>query len=130
MIVGIGIDMVEISRIRELIDRHAGRARNRLFTPAELDYCNSARDAMESLAVRFAAKEALFKALGTGWAGGVRWHDVEVLPDGEGAPRMMLAGPTAAIARDRGVRAVHVSLSHTRELAAAYVVLEDGGTPG
>lgn len=124
MIIGIGIDLVEVQRVDRLLRRHPRRARERLFTRGEVDHCTDARLPAESYAARFAAKEALFKALGTGWAGGAAWHEVEVLADAAGAPWLRLHGRTRRVADERGVRQMHVSLTHTRELAGAYVVLE------
>lgn len=124
MIIGIGIDLVEVERVDRLLRRHPRRARERLFTAREIEHCSRSRNAAESYAARFAAKEALFKALGTGWTGGAAWREVEVLPDAVGAPRLRLLGETDRLAGARGVRRTHVSLTHTRDLAGAYVVLE------
>jgi holo-[acyl-carrier protein] synthase len=124
MIIGIGMDLVEVQRVDRLLRRHPARARDRLFTAAEVAHCGGARSPAESFAARFAAKEALFKALGTGWSGGASWREAEVVTDPEGAPRLRMHGRTRRLAEDRGVVHVHVSLTHTRELAGAYVVLE------
>lgn len=124
MILGIGVDMVAIERIGALLERHGGRALERLFTPGEAGYCRGRAQAAASFAARFAAKEAFFKALGTGWAEGVAWRDVEVIAAGSGAPSLRLSGAAAERARALGVRRHHLSLTHTAELAAAYVVLE------
>lgn len=124
MIIGIGIDLVEVERVDRLLLRHPRRARERLFTANEVDYCRGSRHPGESFAARFAAKEALFKALGTGWTGGAAWRDVEIVSNAAGAPRLRLHGGTSRIADARGVRRVHVALTHTRDLAGAYVVLE------
>lgn len=109
-----------------MLERRPERARARLFTPAEARHCGASRDPAESYAARFAAKEALFKALGTGWAGGAAWTDVEVVADVRGAPRLLLHGETARVAERRGLRRAHVTLTHTEGVAAAFVVLEGG----
>jgi holo-[acyl-carrier protein] synthase len=124
MIIGIGMDLIEVTRIARLIERHPKRATERLFTPDECAYCSGSRTPEESYAARFAAKEALLKALGTGWSGGVAWHDVEVVARPSGAPSIRLTGVAQATAARLGVETIHVSLTHTRDLAAAYVVLE------
>jgi holo-[acyl-carrier protein] synthase len=128
MIIGIGIDLVEVGRMEALIGRHPERALGRLFTPAEAAYCRGSRRPAESFAARFAAKEAVFKALGTGWGGGAAWQEIEVSKGSAGPPRLELRGRTAEIARERGVTRTHLSLTHTDHIAAAYVVLE-GGDP-
>lgn len=133
MIIGVGMDLVEVERVRSLLARHAGRAARRLFTDMEVEYCRRSRNDAESYAARFAAKEAVFKALGTGWGGGTAWRDVEVVVDSAGAPRLRLHGTTLRLARERGVQNAHVTLTHTRDLAGAYVILEgvrDYGGPG
>src|SRR5262249_59762878 len=100
------------------------RARARLFSPRELELAGDGAGAIESLAARFAAKEAAMKALGTGWSAGVGFRDVEVGRDGAGAPTLALAGAAAERARALGVARCHVSLTHTKGLAQAIVVLE------
>jgi holo-[acyl-carrier protein] synthase len=130
MIIGIGMDLVEVARVGKLLDRHPGRATGRLFTDREIRHCASARAPVESFAARFAAKEALFKALGTGWASGAAWREVEVLPDAAGAPRLELHGVTGELAERRGVVRTHVTLTHTGSMAAAFVVLEGAVTSG
>jgi holo-[acyl-carrier protein] synthase len=125
MILGIGIDLVDVERIRRLLgEEHAEAARARLFTPAELELAGHGAAAVESLAARFAAKEAAMKALGTGWSGGVGFRDVEVGRDASGAPTLALTGAAGERARALGVARCHVSLTHTKELAQAIVVLE------
>ncbi len=129
MIVGVGMDLVQVRRVHELLERKGGRALARLFTAAETARCRGGRSPRESFAARFAAKEAFFKALGTGWGRGGAWTEVEVVSAPSGAPSIRLHGAAAALARAAGVARVHLSLTHTDELAAAYVVLE-GGPPG
>jgi holo-[acyl-carrier protein] synthase len=124
MIVGVGMDLVQVRRVDALLERKGERALARLFTAAEAARCRGGRSPRESFAARFAAKEAFFKALGTGWGRGGAWTEVEVVSAPSGAPTIRLHGAAAAAARAAGVARVHVSLTHTDELAAAYVVLE------
>jgi len=124
MIIGIGMDIVEVARVGDLLKRHPERGLQRLFTEAEVAYCLGSSKPEQSFAARFAAKEAVFKALGTGWSGGVCWNEVEVVPDAAGSPRIRLHGSTRELADSRGVQRTHVSLSHIVNLATAYVVLE------
>jgi holo-[acyl-carrier protein] synthase len=124
VIIGIGIDIVEIERLRATLERQKDRFLRRVFTSAEQEYCSRHRDPVPHYAVRFAAKEALFKALGTGWAKGVSWLDVEVLRKGEGAPTMTLGGVAAEVGKELGAQTIHISLSHSEQNAAAVVILE------
>lgn len=124
MIVGVGVDMVEVARLEAALGAWGARLERRLFTPAEVTYCRAQRRAGPAFAARFAAKEALAKALGTGLAHGVRWVDVEVRRDGQGRPVLALAGAARAEAEGRGVRAAHLSLAHDGGYAIAVVVLE------
>lgn len=127
MIIGIGIDLVEVERVKQLLSRHPKRGLERLFTEREIGYCTGSRDSTESLAARFAAKEALFKALGTGLADGCSWRDVEVVVAPTGAPSIRLEGVTGQLATKLGVSRVHLSLTHSGGFAGAYVVLEGEG---
>ncbi len=124
MIVGIGIDIVEIKRLKDTLERQKERFLRRVFTAAEQEYSNAHRDPVPHYAVRFAAKEALFKAIGTGWAKGVSWLDVEVTRSKEGPPKLTLSGEARKIADMMAVQSVHVSLSHSVENAVAVVILE------
>jgi len=128
MIVGIGVDVVHIPRIRGAIERWQERFLGRVFTPDELAYARRRRDPAEHLAARFAAKEATLKALGTGLAMGARWREVEVRRARGEPPRMALSGRTAALGAARGVRVLHVSLTHDGDYAVAQVLAE--GEPG
>jgi holo-[acyl-carrier protein] synthase len=121
MILGIGVDLAEIGRIRAAVEnpRTGERFRARVFTPAEIAYCARRRSGHESFAARFAAKEAVMKALGHA----VGWREIEVVR-GTGAPAIRLHGRAAASAAQLGIRRIHLSLSHTAELAIAYVVAE------
>lgn len=124
MIVGIGVDLVVIPRFGELMERRGEAALARFFTPGEVERCRASKSATESFAGRFAAKEAFFKALGTGWGLGGRWTEVEVVSAPSGAPGLRLTGRAAEAAAERGVTAIHLSLTHTDDTAAAFVVLE------
>jgi holo-[acyl-carrier protein] synthase len=124
MIIGTGVDLVEIPRIRKITERLTDRFILRVFTPLEQQYCRAYRDPAPHFAVRFAAKEALFKALGTGWAKGVTWQDVEVLREGQDAPTMVLHGEALRLSEAKEAKKVHLSLSHTDSLAIATVILE------
>lgn len=124
MVIGTGIDVVSVARMARLRERHGGRGLTRLFTEAELGYCLELVSSDPSLAARFAAKEAFFKALGTGKTLGGLWTDVEVVRLRTGAPALRLHGRAAEHARERRLRRLHVSLSHTEDVAVAHVVLE------
>lgn len=123
-ITGIGIDVVEVERIRALLERHGERFKARTFTEAEAAYCDGCADPAMHYAARFAAKEAGAKALGTGFAQGVNWADIEVARDAAGRPALRLHGGALELAEKQGVTHCHVSLSHTKEQAVAQVVLE------
>jgi holo-[acyl-carrier protein] synthase len=131
MIIGTGVDIVEIPRFRKTMERLKDRFLLRVFTPAEQHYSNAHRDPVPHFAARFAAKEALFKALGTGWAKGVTWLDAEVLREGQDAPVMVLHGEALRLSAAKGAQAIHLSLSHTDQWAIATVILEkQGGSQG
>ncbi len=117
-----GIDLVEISRFTEFLDRHPDRARDRLFTDAELDYATGKKREMEHLAARFAAKEAVLKALGTGWTQGIAWTDVEVTRDHTGRPGIVLHNTAAQLATKQGITSWLISLTHTEHYAMASVI--------
>ena len=126
MILGSGIDLVEISRIERSVDRFGDRFLGRVYTPGEKAYCLGKRNSAESLAARFAAKEAGAKALGTGISDGVNWLEIEVVREPGGRPGLILHGRARLIADRMGVRRASLSLTHTADLAVAHVVLEDG----
>ncbi|MEW6541425.1 MAG: holo-ACP synthase [Bacillota bacterium] len=121
MILGIGVDLVSVNRIRAASERTGGRILVRLFTPAERDCCRARRTAYECYAARFAAKEAVFKALGTGFSGG-RWHDVEITNGPGGGPVAALTGGAARAAARRGITRVLLSLSHEGDQAVAFAI--------
>ncbi len=130
MIVGSGIDIVEVGRIRESVERFGQRFLNRIFTSSEQAYCLRKRRSAESFAARFAAKEAGAKALGTGISQGVNWLEIEVIREPGGRPGLLLHGRAAEIAAAMGVARLALSLTHTGDLAMASVVLEDGRSLG
>jgi len=124
MIVGTGIDIAEVPRIREVIERHGQRFLQRVFTEGEIQYCESKANRVERYAARFAAKEAGMKALGTGWNHGVRWRDLEVARQPGGRPTLWLHGKAAEFAAKLGATNIALSLTHTAEQAMAQVILE------
>jgi holo-[acyl-carrier protein] synthase len=124
MIVGTGVDLERVDRVRAAIERHGRRFLERVYTPAEIAYVQAKANCWERYAARFAAKEAAMKALGTGWDCGVRWVDVEVSNDPRGRPQLQLHGRAAEIASAMGCRAAHLSLSHSGDHAIAQVILE------
>ena len=125
MIVGTGVDLCEVARIRQAIERHGARFTGRIFTDAESRYAESKANRYERYAARFAAKEAAMKALGTGWRGGIAWRDFEVSNLRSGRPTLAFHGIAGEIAKKRGVRNVSLSLTHTADQAMALVILED-----
>ena len=124
MITGIGIDVIENSRIRESLQRFGDRFLNRIYTEAEKEYCKKCANPEIHFAARFAAKEAAFKALGTGWGGGVKWKDVEVKRLASGKPELHLYGEALAVATEMRATRFHVSLTHDHLMSCAVVILE------
>lgn len=120
--IAIGVDLVEVARVSAMLARHGDAARRRVFTPGEVAYCQPRARRDEHYAARFAAKEAVMKALGTGWARGVAFADIEVLPDEVGRPVLRLTGGARQLAHEMGISGWLVSLSHTRTHAIAAVV--------
>jgi holo-[acyl-carrier protein] synthase len=126
MIVGTGIDVVEIDRIQHAIDRFGKRFLDRVFLAAEQAYCTRKRNSAESFAARFGAKEAAAKALGTGISYGVNWLEIEVVREPSGRPALRLHGRASQIAERLGVVRSSLSLTHSAQVAMASVVFEDG----
>ena len=124
MILGLGLDIQEIARVEKALARGGAAFLKKTFTPAEARYCRRARKSAERFAARFCAKEAFFKALGTGWAQGVTWTDVEVAHRASGAPWLKLSGQAEKKARAAGVKTLWLSVSHSSGYAAATVILE------
>lgn len=125
MVIGLGTDLIEIERVRQSAERFGKRFLERVFTPDEVAYCYSKKSFAESLAARFAAKEAAAKALGTGISRGVGWKEFEVRRKPGHRPEMHLSGRAAEIAAALGVKRISLSLTHTREMSMAVVVAED-----
>jgi holo-[acyl-carrier protein] synthase len=124
MIVGTGIDITEVERIRASIERFGRRFLERVFTPDEIRYCESKANKAERYAGRFAAKEAAMKAIGTGWSRGVTWQDVEVKRSPGGRPVVAFHGKAAEFAKQLGAVQAHLSITHTERQAMAQVILE------
>lgn len=122
MIVGVGIDLVEVYRVEESIDKYKSKFLNRLFTKAEQKYCNRFSTPYEHFAARFAAKEAVSKALGIGFGEELSWLDIEIQNDAKGKPSVVLS---KKVANKFSNPKIHISLSHTKDHAIAYVVLEN-----
>jgi holo-[acyl-carrier protein] synthase len=125
MIVGTGVDLAEVPRIKASIERFGAKFINRIYTPSEIAYVERKANRFERYAARFAAKEAGMKAIGTGWKHGVRWQDFEVANLPTGKPTLRFHGVAAQIADRLKVRNVSLSLTHTSELGMAHVILED-----
>lgn len=125
MIIGTGVDISEPDRIRQAVERYGRRFLERIFTEKEIAYCERKRNKWERYAARFAAKEAAFKALGTGWRRGVRWRDVEVTNLPSGKPTLALTGQAKKFADKQGVRHIALSMTHTVQFVLAQVIFED-----
>src|SRR5258708_4486155 len=124
MILGTGVDLAEVDRIRAAITRYGLRFIERIYTPAEIDYVERKANRFERYAGRFAAKEAGMKAIGTGWKRGVRWRDFEVANLPSGRPTLQLHGEAAKFAEHLGVRNIALSITHTAAAGLAIVILE------
>ncbi|MBI5085238.1 MAG: holo-[acyl-carrier-protein] synthase [Acidobacteria bacterium] len=129
MILGTGIDLAEVPRIRAAIERYGARFIQRIYTPAEIAYVERKANKYERFAARFAAKEAGMKAIGTGWRMGVRWQDFEVTNLRSGRPTLTLHGVAKKVADYYGVTAIHLSLTHTEQYGQAFVILEGPEKP-
>ena len=123
MIYGTGIDIIEVSRIRSVMERDIG-FREKIFTPGEIAYCETKKHKYENYAARFSAKEAFLKAIGTGWRFGIRFADIDVYHDEYGKPLIKLTGKAEQLAKDERISKIHVSLSHLKEMATAIVIVE------
>ena len=124
MIAGVGCDMIEVERIERELQKEGDDFRDSIFTPGEIEYCQKKRYPAQHYAARFAAKEAVFKALSAGYSGGLTWMDVEIQNGPAGQPIVKLSGKVLETTERLGIRKVLVSLSHTRTLAIAYIILE------
>jgi holo-[acyl-carrier protein] synthase len=123
MITGVGTDIIEVERIAEKIGKEQG-FRELVFSPAEIVYCESKTNKYQHYAARFAAKEAFFKALGTGWMEGTAFNEIEITNDEKGKPLLTLNGATAATLQQKGIGSISVSLSHIKAMAIAVVIIE------
>jgi len=121
-IIAHGIDLVDRSRIEQMLDRHGSRFMDRVFTATEQAYARANRDKIEKLAGRFAAKEAILKLMGTGWRGKIAWTDIEVVNNPAGQPEITLTGEVQKVARKLGVEHISVSITHTANFAIASAV--------
>ncbi len=128
MIVGIGVDIVEVGRVRDLLARYRNRFVHRVFTEAEARYAGRSIREAERLAGRFAAKEAVLKAFGTGKTQGILWRDVETVRGPMGKPEVKLYGKASKFLETLGGNRIHVSITHDGGKAVAFVIIEDGGT--
>jgi holo-[acyl-carrier protein] synthase len=124
MISGIGIDVIEVQRIKESMERFGDRMLNRLFTKPEIEYCSARKNPALHLAGRFAAKEAAFKALGKGWGGDISWKDVEITNLPSGAPQIAFYGKALELKNSKNITGAFVSISHIEQIATAIVIVE------
>ncbi|WP_442481759.1 holo-ACP synthase [Aeoliella sp. SH292] len=123
-IIGIGTDITECLRIANMIERHGELFISRVYTDQEIAYCSTRKAATQHYAGRWAAKEAVLKALGTGWRRGISWRDVEVVSMPSGAPVISLHAGAREVAESQGIKRVHISISHARSHAIAYAIAE------
>lgn len=121
-ILGIGTDIVECPRIGKMIEQHGELFLRRVYTPREIRYCQARKHAIEHFAGRWAAKEAILKAMGTGWIRGIGWTDIEIRNRPSGSPEVLVCGPAKEIARERGIGEILISISHCRTYATAYAM--------
>ena len=121
-IIGIGSDIVECLRIAQMIERHGELFLQRVYTQHEIEYCSQRKSATQHYAGRWAAKEAVLKALGTGWIRGITWRDVEVRNDRGGRPRIALAGGAREVCEKAQISEIQISISHCRSHATAYAM--------
>ena len=124
MIHGTGVDLIEISRIKNSMKKYSGKFEERVFTSKEIDYCRSKADPSKHFAARFAAKEAVLKSLGTGMAEGITWKDMEILNQASGRPILTLTGKGRDIFESLGLRHIHISITHDRQYAVAQAIAE------
>ncbi len=123
MILGIGIDMIEVERMADKMGRAEGFC-ELVFSKNEIAYCESKKHKFEHYAARFAAKEAFYKAIGTGWKNGTAFNQIEISNDEKGKPSMVLLGETSQLIEQMGIKSIHVSLTHIRSMASAVVIIE------
>jgi holo-[acyl-carrier protein] synthase len=125
LILGVGTDIIEVQRVEEKLARTEG-LKQQLFTAREIAYCESKRRPALHFAARFAAKESFFKALGTGWNGGFRFDEIEVVNNDQGKPELFIHGKVREFCAASGINGMHVSLAHIKDLANAFIILEKG----
>jgi holo-[acyl-carrier protein] synthase len=130
MIYGVGVDLVHVPRVERVLERWGERFLERVYTSGERDLCLARARPASAFALRFAAKEAFSKAVGLGMRRGVRWRDIETFHHPGGRPALRVYGASWEICRDRGITAMHVSLSDERDYATAVVILETGAAVG
>lgn len=123
MIFGTGIDIIEVERIKDRISKIQG-LKEKIFTGKEITYCESKKNKAQHYAARFAAKEAFFKAIGTGWRDGLEFIEIEILNDALGKPEVFLHGKTKKFSERNAIKNIHVSLSHLKNLVTAIITLE------
>ncbi len=121
-VIGIGTDIVECLRIAQMIERHGELFMNRVYTTREIEYCSARKAATQHYAGRWAAKEAILKALGTGWVRGIRWRDMEIRNDSAGKPTVALGGGARQVCEQRGIGQMLISISHCRTHATAFAI--------
>ena len=121
-VIGIGTDITECLRIARMIERHGDLFINRVYTPAEIRYCQNRKQTTEHFTGRWAAKEAVLKALGTGWRRGISWRDVEVVNEPGGKPIVSVHGGAKQVVEDLGITRLLISISHCRTHATAYAI--------
>lgn len=124
-IIGIGTDIIECLRIAQMIERHGELFINRVYTPHEIQYCQTRKAATQHYAGRWAAKEAVLKALGTGWRKGISWRDIEIRNEPGGRPLVVLRGGARDVSEQLGITQMLISISHCRSHATAYAVAQD-----
>lgn len=126
MIVGIGIDIIEVARIEKQVEAESNSFIKKIFTNNEIEYCETKiKNKAQNYAARFAAKEAFFKALGTGWRDGLSWKDIEIENDELGKPAIFVNGKSKKLIEEKSISKIHVSLSHIKAIAVAVVILEN-----
>ena len=123
MIYGVGTDIIEVKRVKKQLDKISG-LKEKLFSPLEITYCESKKYAEQHFTGRFAAKEAFFKALGTGWRNGLEYNEIEVYNNELGKPKIKLYGKSKKFANKENINSIHISISHIKNIATAVVILE------
>ena len=124
MISGLGIDMIEVERVAEKMARAEG-FREMVFSKKEIEYCEQKKNKFEHYAVRFAAKEAFYKAIGSGWMNGTAFNEIEITNDEKGKPSIVLLGDTSQLMTQMGIKNILVSLTHLKTMASAVVIIEN-----